>query len=445
MQKEQCSLWCEATLAIFYGFLAFTFVAIIATSRLSSVKRILFKRVPAVNYKYWYDKRAVKWFASKKTMESLIYQTLFNATGDTLALLLGFVMLPVSKNSFLATVFEIPYTSLTQIHIWVGRTLFALVVFHLGSGLAMHIALGTNLVKKFLLVEPNSPWGTSRYQSVLGVAAFAGHFAYCGHVPCRLLLYTIDGITRLSSRFSKDTVASTLFEKCGYITLTLSTTKAANAKPGQFMRLCFPAISQLEFHPWSIVKSDSTSVTFMFSANTAPNSWTSRVVQLLKSHPESPEKIAVLCQGPYGSPLDSRNPTTGKDALVFYVGGTGISAYLNEIGTAVTRNECPVFLLWSSKHNDLNTLSHIEELYGLGGQVTVELFETGHEGASRSDLNALLGKHLVPLIASEKTVDVGVYVCGPREFNSYAMKAIREFEGANKGVRLTADVGSYEL
>ncbi|KAJ3071527.1 hypothetical protein HDU98_005192 [Podochytrium sp. JEL0797] len=477
------------------------------------------------NFNYWWNKRAPKWFPSK-SFEGLVYKTLYSVSGSTITFLIGFVMLPVSKNSALAVFFNLPYTSLLRVHIWVGKTLFFAVLFHLGAGIAYYIALNMDLVETLFIVPAGSVWGKSRYQDVTGVAAtvilgvvvltslsffrrrwyntfFLTHFLVFAFILLGyfhassniffcipgLCLYSIDGLLRLSALSSKDTVSNVHFEKNGYITVTVSTSKPVLARPGQFMRVSFPAVTKFEYHPWSVVGTTDRSVTFLFVRSAKDTEWSSKVADTLRTYADKGHDtfsaVRVHMQGPYGKAMEIIHPAAAKDALVFYVGGTGVAACVHAIQETVAANRVygakrtKVVLVWASRGRKLAQLSHLQA-WLVEMDVTVELFETGGDGigddddsgvsvssdagdapkitedmfvnlsisSDRPQLGKLLEKHvgqgLVPEVKA--VLEVGVFVCGPEGFTKHALKDLHLFERKHvKGVRVTVEVEAFDF
>ncbi|KAI9341467.1 hypothetical protein BDR26DRAFT_860471 [Obelidium mucronatum] len=485
------------------------------------------------NYKYFHDRRVQKWVKDGKPFAGLILDNLYNASGDICAILMGLSIFPVSKNSFLATFLGIPYTSLVQFHIWFSRGLFWTSWFHFGSGLAYLLVIGRNskqLLVYYFEVDNRKPWGKKEYYIVMGFVAifsltfvamtsldyvrrrwyntfFYTHvlvfafmlFAYLHASSCiyfalpGLLLYTIDGFLRLHSRIApkKDHLTSVTFETSGYVTLTIATTKAARALPGQFMRVCFPSVSKLEFHPWSIVDSSDTSVTFLFvKSDKSEKEWSSLVVEYLKRMDSEGkvDQVEACLQGPFGKEIEmvkdwspfSSLSSHSPDVLVFCVGGTGIAASTAAIKRVLLseKKDAHVFLFWTSRAENLGELSLLKGLSSNGGsRLTIHLFETGQgsqeteewvtgdscdtiatpvvkdekscielvSSRTRPDLNQLLLNHVAPLDVSEKVLSVGVFVCGPKGLALGSLTAVNTFRKEHTGFRVDIEVESFYL
>ncbi|KAJ3281783.1 hypothetical protein HDU79_010503 [Rhizoclosmatium sp. JEL0117] len=453
------------------------------------------------------------------TLQRMIFGYAFNSSGDVLAVLMGFVMIPASKNSFLATFFNLPYTALARIHIWIGRIIWWMTVFHTVDGCIKYVIAGKDVLSLFS-VPAKADWGHEKYAGLTGMVAttallivtitsldyfrrryfntfFYTHFLVLVFIVFSylhasntiyyilpgLLMYTLDGFIRCYSRFCpKDKVKSVVFEQCGYITLTIATKKALNARPGEFMRVCFPEISKIEFHPWSIVRADSESVTFLFVA-TKNNSkeWTNKVENCLKEHnvAGSIGDIQVCLQGPYGSEIEflSQLNVGQHDMFVFYVGGTGLAACVQGIEKVLKSSNTKVLLVWSARVVGLEHVTILKELVAkakeAGSNLIIELYETDGDVSEidadpivskgsdrkeyveigfseyqvnhgRPDFLALLQKHTISELDNPK-FEVGVFVCGSEGMTKHALESVHQYRKDNKEVQLDLVVEPFAL
>ncbi|KAJ3016719.1 UNVERIFIED_CONTAM: hypothetical protein HDU68_012075 [Siphonaria sp. JEL0065] len=503
----QTNLW------IYYGFLTVAGIVALLATKLSRLNLLLSRKVASKstislgelgfsllmlmmllsagswNYKYFHERRQAKWFQRNRPLSGLIFNTLYNVSGDLCAIMMGLVMIPVAKNSFLATFLNLPYTSLRS---------------------------AREIADYYFKYEPGHPWGHHEYIMIVGFVAilaltfvvmtsldyvrrrwyntfFYTHFfvfifilfAYFHASSCiyfalpGLLMYTVDGFIRLRNRFQLDKVSAVIFEDSGYITVTVQTTKAARAAPGQFMRVCFPKLCN-EFHPWSIVESTETNTTFMFVKSAKPDEWSTRVAEYLRQQKEHgmAGDVMVSLQGPYGKEIDvvKRIP----DVFVCFVGGTGVAACVSAVKwvlfNATSEKETKVFLFWSSRSHNLDSLSHLKGLLAMSADcLHIQLFETGNEWATsdlgtaggtpslydgkreltltlmethskkRADLNHLLQKFVAPLDVFETVFEVGVFVCGPKSLSLDALAACDTFQKEHAGFRVAVEVESFYL
>ncbi|KAJ3089276.1 NADPH oxidase 4 [Physocladia obscura] len=453
-------------LAGFYIFLALSGATLILAKTHRKTSKLLSKRVSktssitaaelswfifalvalaasfAWDIQYWWFRRLSGW---KDSQSSLVFQTLFDASGNVLSVIVGFVVLPVSKNSFLATFMNLPYTSLVRLHIWFGRLLFWCSIFH-----AVMSDVAPN--KKQLPVVDTA--------NVITNGAQQETFGY------GLCMYTVDGFTRLTARLFPDSVTSVIFEECGYITVTIATTKAGAAKPGQFMRVNFPSVSLLEYHPWSIARASDESVTFMFGVG-VDGEWGSKVAEKLKSLDKgatSGNKILAYLQGPYGKEIGiiAQEKEQPHDLVLFYVGGTGFAATVKAIDIILARNganvddtgKTKVVLAWSARRNKLAEISLLQSWQNVSREyLELELFQTGNGSHTvvtsavnelHMNLNSKLKNHVS--LGNEKIdLKVGVFICGPPGFTKDALKSVSIFSAENPNVSLDVEVESFNL
>ncbi|KAJ3210331.1 ferric/cupric-chelate reductase [Entophlyctis luteolus] len=526
------------TLAIFYCFLAFTAMIAFASKKVSVIRRFLSRPlfgtttvtigetswfslalfisligVPAMIWPpYW------KMWASMSMMTGgmgdglitmywpwarYVYETLILTTGDSLALILGLCILPVSKNSILASYFDLPYTSILRTHMWLGYALFWMIVFHLIITILSYVLDETPLATLFFYVAPGSPWGQSNYLFLTGMLSFfifgvvlltslsyvrrvAYNLFYLTHflvfagvlfayfhasmsifymIP-GLCLYALDGTLRLLSIFSSDHVSEIHVEECGYLTVTVATTAAKNAKPGQFMRMNVPAVSRLEFHPWSIVSCSDDSVTFLFARGKHEQEWSARVAEYFAAALREGRQntVAVHLQGPFGKEIEGVKEGAKSDVLVFYVAGTGIAACMNGIHKVLSRKandeELPkIHVFWATRNEFMERLTVIQPLLReskSGAGVSVRMFQTSDALATtrvtqdsllvthRPNLKHLLSAEVAPL-KTDEPLQVSVFVCGPSEFTRDALESVDAFARGNKGIQIFTEVESFDL
>ncbi|KAJ3115388.1 hypothetical protein HK100_001362 [Physocladia obscura] len=240
--------------------------------------------------------------------------------------------------------------------------------------------------------------------------------------------------------------------QCGYVVVTIATKKANFARPGQFMRVNFPSISRLEFHPWSIVYKSETSVTFMFSAGKNTYEWSALLAEKLKqfSAIAANEKLVVHLQGPYGKEIGVYG--NNQDLVIFYVGGTGLAACIQAINKILARNDATtedkrvkVILAWSARKFKMAEISLLQSWNGVSNDLLeLELFETGLS-AERANLDSLLKKHLLDFDTSIQDFLVGIFICGPASFTLDALNHAYFFSLQNPSIKLSIEMESFDL
>ncbi|KAI9353867.1 hypothetical protein BDR26DRAFT_890305 [Obelidium mucronatum] len=518
------------TLVVYYCFLGFSALVALAAKSSAVVKRVVGLKIHprytvTVGEVAWFSMALLlsliivpamiwnpywnMWVSMLKSMSSgkmnmgagmqmqswpwirIVYETMTLTTGDSLALLLGLVILPVSKNTFLGTFLDLPYTSTVRMHMWLGYAIFWMTVVHLLVCMFAKALDTTPLYELFFTVPADTPWGNLKYIYLMGMIAFFFlgfvtftslsyfrrkhyNFFYVTHflvlivvvfaylhasmdifymIP-GLCMYAVDGFIRLYSLQSKETVESVIFEESGYITVTVATKQGASARPGQFMRVNVPSVSTFEFHPWSIVKSTPDSVSFVFQRSFQDKEWSSLVADKLKAD----SNLAVHLQGPFGKEIDVAADNS-LNSVVFYVAGTGIAASVAAIKQVMERNAAAsgpptkIYLFWSSRKSGMQTLSWFQNSINDTKHVTVELFQTcddevpsaDHVMSHRPNLKQLLNKYISPLVSESGVVSCGVFVCGPETFVRDALESASAFQNSRKEVKLTVEVESYDL
>ncbi|KAJ3263205.1 ferric/cupric-chelate reductase [Chytriomyces hyalinus] len=522
------------SLAVFYGFLALTAAAVLASKKVAGLRRILSKMIPGTTitmgeigwfigvlaiccvglpimyWRYNWDRRAEK-FIPQYSYTRLVYHTIMMASGDCLAVIMGFQFILPSKNSFFATFLDLPYTSMVRVHTWTGITTLLMTLTHFVGFLLSYNLTKDGIVKTLFASADGKAWGKGAYVDLLGFAAFlvlviiaasslavvrrkfynAFHYLHFLTYPFTvmiylhgqssayflmpgLFMYILDVIIRACTVFSKDTVTKVTVEDSGYITVTIATTKARNALPGQFMRVNVPSVSKLEYHPWSIVHCDERSATFLFAPSVKAKEWSTLVAEQLKSYKQGGHStfgnVSVVLQGPYGKEMDMTRYGKMHNAAVFYVGGTGLSACVGAINTIIEENETKVMptkvvLCWSSRSGGTANLSLLQDWIKTG-KVVLELHETSGADLDKAEqtllqpstqsafvrrgrptLTNVLDAHVKPLLASgEMLVRVGVFICGPAGLTRDGLRQADKFAKENRSACIVeVEAESYEL
>lgn len=97
-------------------------------------------------------------------------------------------------------------------------------------------------------------------------------------------------------------------------------------KPADFVKICVPAISRLEFHPFSIAScpcEDRLRVLIKPLGN-----WTSQLCKLLK---DDASKVSFRLDGPFESPTKHNFVSNSADVMVVFAAGVGVSLYAGQI------------------------------------------------------------------------------------------------------------------
>ncbi|KAJ3263204.1 ferric/cupric-chelate reductase [Chytriomyces hyalinus] len=526
------------SLAVFYGFLAFSAAVILASKRIPGLRRVLSKSIypgttvtigesawflsvlliccvglPVTYWRFWWDRRGDR-FIQQYSRIRLVYHTFMMVSGDCVAILMGFLYILPSKNSFFATFLDLPYTSMVRMHIGIGIGNLVLALSHFISYLLSYNLTKDGISANLFRGAEGRAWGKGGYYLLIGFAAFWVLVIICGsslaivrrkfynfffythfltyaytvmvylHAQSMayflmpgLFMYIIDVGIRAFTTFYHDTVTNVIFEDSGYITVTIATTKARNAKPGQFMRVNIPSVSRFEYHPWSIAHSDEKSVTFLFAPSVKANEWSTLAAERLRLYKQGGHStfanVPVVLQGPYGKEMDMTVYGKMHNVAVFYVGGTGLAACIAGIHKILEENEVKVIptkvvLCWSSRSGGTANMSLLKDWIKTG-RVMLQLHETSGADVDKSQqvllqqhgefeqselvfkgrasLTSVLGKFVKPMLANGETlVRVGVFVCGPAGLTRDGLRDADRFMKENRSAcTVEVEAESYEL
>ncbi|KAI9190692.1 uncharacterized protein BJ171DRAFT_615436 [Polychytrium aggregatum] len=372
----------------------------------------------------------------------IVWQTLTLTTGDSLAVLLGFVVLFISKHSFLLSLLDLPYPSTLRIHQWLGYSILVLTCIHLIVTMLAYSLDVTPLYQLFFTVPAGSPWGSSQYLYVLGLASFLFLAVVTFLSLPRIrrlhfnLFYFVHFLIFVSVVFAYLHASMSIFYMI----------------PGLIMYGLDVAVrlyKSIEYHPWSIVAFKDGSASFIVKSTKNPNEWTARVVQVLKSS----DATYLSVQGPFGNPIHKF--ASQSDILVAYVAGSGIAPAIPLISQARdTGDHVPkqTILIWVAAADNMHEFSPIQDLREHG--VKIILFNTSPKSSAepRADthqgrpyLHSLLTAHVAPAFANEAVKPkVGLFVCGPERFTEDALVAVDRF-GADQNSRVAVHVESFEM
>ncbi|KAJ1554058.1 hypothetical protein HK096_005180 [Nowakowskiella sp. JEL0078] len=483
------------TLAIYYSFIAFVAIVAFFSARVSSVRRFVSHTVfstltitvgelaffilaiiltsivvPAIIWTPYFNMWAATvpkttgmdmtmnmtmTMASSKidpsnwTWIRLVYETLILVTGDILALLLGLSILPVSKNSILGKILDLPYTTTVRIHRWIGYSIFWITIIHLLITM-MASAMDPKPVYQlfFTISKDASIYGSLNYIYITGFISFFflaivigtslpyirrnffntfywTHFLIFLSVAAAyihasmsifymipgLILYTMDVFIRIYNSFTYTSIVSVVMEDSGLITLTAKFDEPVG--PGEFMRVKLASVSNFEFHPWSAIPNNNGTLSFVFSADSShPKEWSYKAMKSLSENPNQ----SISLQGPYGKKIQFTANKTREDVLVFYVGGTGIAPAIAAISsilgpnvtesdphvkqgkdseqgnyTAVNADGTRIFLFWAASSEKINNFSLIQPWLEPNSPVTVQLFDTS--ASAIESKSSLINQH----------------------------------------------------
>ncbi|KXS17244.1 hypothetical protein M427DRAFT_144469 [Gonapodya prolifera JEL478] len=265
------------------------------------------------------------------------------------------LVLPISKNSVLASSFGLPYTATLRMHRWLSWAVWWGTVLHLFVTVLSYAMDETALYTLFFTADYTQPWGNFNYIFITGMAAFfsLGVMALTALPWVRRNAYNVFFWTHflgLAAIFVGSLHASmTIFyaipvtrEECGYTTII-------------FARVIVPELTRFQAHPWSVAASDVETVTFFVGparSTFGVENWTNGIFDWRDLKTSSyyfhrstnlilfllHQTLPVAMQGPYGSPITFSQDCNSFDLVVFFVGGTGATPAIAEISSRLVRS-----------------------------------------------------------------------------------------------------------
>ncbi|KAJ3054552.1 hypothetical protein HK097_001530 [Rhizophlyctis rosea] len=297
------------------------------------------------------------------TWRYAMFNLLGHASGHPLDVLLGFVMLPISRNSILGTHLRIPFDAALKFHRLAGWGMLVWALFH-GSAYLGKIAnnpsttLWNDLFK--LNVAPSKRVFKS-YLTLFGALSLNIYFMLPG-----LILWIVDLTIRSQSWFNcnKTTIQSARLEANGLLRIDISSPTIQTYLPSQYVFLNISAVSKLEFHPYSVCsKPNSSTITLLMDPGKfGEGEWTKKTALLAKAG--GLEGLGCKIEGPFGCLGFDLNRV---DKVLCFVSGTGIVPALgiarHVLDSCVSLDgKCQVVVYWSTRVVGCGQISLIQEL-----------------------------------------------------------------------------------
>lgn len=456
-------------------------------------------------------------------------------------ILLGLSLLPVSRNSVLDRIFGLSYVNAIRFHRITGWCLVLSICIH---GLAFVIAAAYDPFQTWgslvfnaydapiaLSMEQSNTtyltWGNGMFMNFLGVMGFfcmlpaaifscnyfrrntynlfyTAHFFFWAMIAFAWLhatsnfyyslpgmgLYFLDVAVRLFHQcdgLSKVPVISAKEEVGGIIRIDLDTkfrTELENSNAEDFVRVCFPAVDPLEWHPLTLVRGSHRGVMSLYMSTSCafPNrlDWAKdSATYLLANNGNASAGI----DGPFRG--HSINPVLLQDErILFLTGGSGVTPVPGLCWNA----KKPHVVVWSVRlcpgeaHGaavrfslfadlpDYVVKIFIHETSGTGPEAgeninatpstarvddadNVESAELIKRGSSRmhsaQHITANQGRinfeqALLNHVIAENEPITTVFISGPKQFENDARKAVADFQKSFSG-ELKVVSGSFEL
>ena len=205
-------------------------------------------------------------------------------------------------------------------------------------------------------------------------------------------LYAVDWLLRFSNTArSVAVVESAVLTdaaeswRVGRLTLTA----AMKPKAGQYVFLNLPAVSLLQWHPFSVSSlpeqtTDGNGSTFtVHMLDMGASTFTNAACDLISSSAYANQPIQVRLDGPFGS---FSIPHTDYPTLLLVAGGIGFTPMASLLGELLSTDRvCRVFVVWTNRHSDYFYSLFPELLSQLqrDTRFSLHLFDTGSRGAAR--------------------------------------------------------------
>ncbi|KXS15407.1 hypothetical protein M427DRAFT_70024 [Gonapodya prolifera JEL478] len=313
-------------------------------------------------------------------------------------------------------------------------------------------------------------------------------FYYC--IP-GLVLYTYDLVLRWTATTRKVEVVGVRKEPEGFVRVDFAWPKGLEQVEGGggWALFAIPQVSRHQWHPYSFAHAPtSPTATILFRPKPySPKSWEHLVSSYLSSpspsFPFALPQLSLRLDGPFGGYVNPR----GYERVLLIAAGTGLAPAIGVGRTAVAaKGVSDVVLVWGVRGGDgVRGVSLIEDLCGESRRTNVtvrvsvhatptkltapevvdekatltEVVEHEHEKEAhedttnvgsfpdtvtitqgRMDHSAVLSAHVPPTCQS-----LLIFVCGPRNFATSAMRAVRAFIAKNKGMRVEVSKEGFEF
>lgn len=340
-------------------------------------------------------------------------------TGHMATLTMSLLLMPVARNSVWESCFGVPFERFVKYHRGLGRTCWLLVTLHMMLFQIKWIYEGTLWNNVFtisnLLITPMNPtciatdpeaptclhadnftiviveaawlvltlvlvaaWFCRRWRYELFqythyltwfflVSTIMHAWTHWYYVALGFFLYMFDKLARVVRSCNESRLVS-LNHTAGVTRVEVSRSAVSGVHDaGQYAFVNVPAVSQLQWHPFTISSAPSDAlanhgsydgwsdtITFHIK-DMGPGTWTHDLAELARAHQASKniEEITVSVDGPYGRPP----PYHEKHTLIMVAGGIGITpfhAILSDLHAQANRTSVrDVHLIWAARDADL--------------------------------------------------------------------------------------------
>lgn len=291
----------------------------------------------------------VLWWITLLLLSIFSNDEILERLGIWISLNISFTILPVTKNSIWAKLLKISYSKLIEIHKTISilcvlsvlaKILTILILYNYKylyinnsnvSGLLCSISIVLTSILATPLVRKNIFelfYYSHKFLSIFTIISMSFHYILClYYVLPAIILYLIDIlIRRLKTRkaiYTKVDIHNFENYKTSYIFVSLSLLKSIDINPGCYFLLCCNNISNVEWHPLSLILSENNNLLFCIK-NMGVNSWSDNLKKLTNTKYLFQEYNTYL-QGPYYH----INLNYNYDYIINIANGIGVTPFFS--------------------------------------------------------------------------------------------------------------------
>ena len=281
---------------------------------------------------------------------SFLYKDILRRLGIWVSLNIAFTLLPITKNSVFISLFKLQYSKLLSIHKTIAiLTLISVIVkmivifikydilyFFNMTNMLMGTISSLSIILTSLLAMPivrknifELFYYSHKILCAVTVVTMSLHYiSSLYYITPSLLLYLTDLIIRMNHVNKANYIKIQNIDFQGfnttYIFLKLRLHKQVEVKPGCYFFISCKNISNLEWHPISLVSKQKENLLFCIK-DMGEKSWTNNLKKL--SYDEK-KKIEIFLQGPYSHlKLDYTNDT--YKYIIGISNGIGVTPFVS--------------------------------------------------------------------------------------------------------------------
>lgn len=304
---------------------------------------------------------------------SFLYDDTLSRLGSWISLNIAFTLLPITRNSVWITLLKLSYLKLINIHKLISilclisvvtKILYIIIVYNHNylyknisniAGTLSSLSILLTSILSFPIIRKNIFelfYYSHRILSILTIIIMSFHYTVClYYIIPSIFLYLIDIILRIINTrkaiYSKVKVYDFKEHNTSYIFIFLTLLKPIKIKPGCYFFICCDKISNLEWHPLSLVSEKNDNLVFCVK-NMKENSWSNNLKKLKDVEYLTNNKNNIYLQGPYYH----INFNYNYEYIINIANGIGITPFfsiLKEINHNINKNKLvikKVVLIW---------------------------------------------------------------------------------------------------